>query len=102
MGRGGEPHIPILDHAHQTKGYFTRADFTFDAAANIFVCPGGKRLTNNGLVRDDGTAPYRASTKDCRACAYVTRNLYETEREHVCGLKKTPAFKRSARLRKKV
>lgn len=113
MGRGVEPHIPILDHAHQTKGYFTRADFTFDAAANAFVCPAGKRLLNKGLVREDGTMPYRASTKDCRACALkvrctkgvqriVTRNLYEAEREHVRGLKETPAFKCSARLRKKV
>jgi hypothetical protein len=33
MGRGIEPHIPILDREHQTKGHFTRADFTFDAAA---------------------------------------------------------------------
>jgi hypothetical protein len=113
MGRGVEPHIPILDHAHQTKGYFTRADFTFDAAANAFVCPAGKRLLNNGLVREDGTMPYRASTKDCRGCVLkerctkgvrriVTRNLYEAEREHVRGLKETPAFKCSARLRKKV
>ena len=113
MGRKIEPHIPILNHEHQTKGYFTRADFTFDAAANVFVCPGGKQLMNNGLVRDDGTMPYRASTKDCRECALkarctkgakriVTRNLYEAEREHVRGLKETPAFKRSARLRKKV
>lgn len=57
--------------------------------------------------------PYRASTKDCRECAMrarctkgskriVTRNLYEAECEHVRGLKETPTFKRSARLRKKV
>ena len=26
MGHGIEPHIPILDHEHQTNGYFTRAD----------------------------------------------------------------------------
>ena len=56
---------------------------------------------------------YRASTKDCRECALkarctkgakriVTRNLYEAEREHVRGLKEMPAFKHSARLRKKV
>jgi transposase len=113
MGRGIDPHVPILDREHQTKGYFTRADFIFDAAANVFICPGGKQLTNNGLVRQDGTMPYRASTKDCRGCALktrctkgtkriVTRNLYEAEREHVRGLKGTPAFKRSARLRKKV
>ncbi len=57
--------------------------------------------------------PYRASTKDCRGCALkarctkaasriVTRNLYEAEREHVRGLRETPDYKRSARLRKKV
>jgi hypothetical protein len=43
MGHGIEPHIPILDHEHQTNGYFTRADFTFDATANAFVCPAGKQ-----------------------------------------------------------
>jgi hypothetical protein len=113
MGREVKPHIPILDHAHQTKGYFTRADFMFDAAANAFVCPAGKHLLNNGLVREDGTMPYRASTKDCRGCALkerctkgvqriVTPNLYEAERQHVRELKETPAFKHSARLRKKV
>lgn len=113
MGRGIEPHIPILDHEHQTNGYFTRADFTFDATANAFICPAGKQLTNSGLVREDGTMPYRASTKDCRECALkarctkgakriVTRNLYEVAREHVRGLKETPAFKHSSRLRKKV
>ena len=28
MGRGIEPHIPILDHEHPTNGTFARADFT--------------------------------------------------------------------------
>ena len=108
MARGIEPHIPILDHEHQTKGFFTRADFTFDQVANVFTCPGGKQLRNSGLIRDDGTMPYRASTKDCRDCALkarctkgakriVTRNLHEAEREHVRTLKGTPAFDRSAR-----
>jgi transposase len=73
MGHGIEPHIPILDHEHQTNGYFTRADFTFDATANAFVCPAGKQLTNSGLVREDGSMPYCASTKDCRECALKAR-----------------------------
>ena len=113
MRRGIDPHIPILDREHQTKAYFTRADFTFDATANVFTCPAGKKLLNNGLVRDDGTMPYRASTRDCRDCALkarctkaasriVTRNLYEAERAHVRGLRETPEYKRSSRLRKKV
>ena len=39
-----EPHIPLLDREHQTNGYFTRADFTFDPQANAFTCPSGNSL----------------------------------------------------------
>ena len=63
-------------------------------------------------MREDGTVPYFASTKDCRTCALkprctkgtkriVTRNLFEAEREHVRVLKGTEAFERSARERRK-
>jgi hypothetical protein len=94
MRRGIEPHIPLLDREHQTNGFFTRADFTFDPQVNAFTCPGGKQLRSTGLVRDDGTVPYWASPKDCRTCPLkprctkgekriVTRNLFEAEREHV-------------------
>ena len=113
MRHGIEPHIPLLDREHQTNGFFTRADFTFDPQDNVFVCPGGKQLKSSGLVREDGTVPYFASTKDCRACALkprctkgtkriVTRNIFEAEREHVRALRETEAFERSARERRKV
>ena len=108
-----EPHIPLLDREHQTNGFFTRADFTFDPQAKVFVCPGGKQLKSTGLVREDVTVPYLASTKDCRTCALkprctkgkkriVTRNLFEAEREHVRALKGTEAFERSVRERRKI
>jgi transposase len=111
--RGIEPHIPILDHEHQTNGFFTRVDFVFDRLANTFTCPGGKTLSNNGQIREGGTMAYIASTKDCRGCTLkaqctsgvrriVTRNLYEADRERVRALRTTPAFQNSARLRKKV
>ena len=113
MQRGIVPHIPILDREHQTKGQFTRSDFTFNAKQNVFICPGGKTLKSSGLIRDDGTIPYLASTKDCRACLLkskcttgakriVTRNLFEAEREQVKALKDTKEFKKSARERKKI
>jgi transposase len=113
MRRGIAPHVPILDREHQTRGLFTRTDFSFDAEQNVFLCPGGNRLTSAGLVREDGTIPYSASTKDCRVCALksgcttgakriVTRNLFEAEREQVRALKGTEAFERSARERKKI
>ena len=47
----------------------TRADFTFDATANAFICPAGKKLLNKALVREDGTVPNRTSTRDCPGCA---------------------------------
>jgi Transposase DDE domain len=108
-----EPHIPLLDREHQTNGFFTRANFTFDAQANVFVCPGGKQLKSTGLVREDGTVPYFANIKDCRTCALkprctkgskliVTRNLFEAQREHVRALRGTEALERSARERRKI
>src|ERR1700722_3675051 len=106
MRRGIEPHVPLLDRERQTRGFFTRADFQFDDQTNSFTCPGGKALKSNGLVRDDGTVPYWASTTDCRACALkpactagvkriVTRHLFEKDRQHVKALKGTEAFERS-------
>jgi transposase len=113
MRREITPHIPIIDHEHQTSSTFIRADFTFDAEQNVFTCPGGKLLKSSGLVRDDGTVPYWASTKDCGGCALkpncttgskriVTRHLFEAEREQVRLLMGTKAFQQSARERKKV
>jgi hypothetical protein len=101
MRRGIEPHIPLLDREHQTNGFFTRAEFTFDPQNNVFVCHGGKQLKSTGLVRDDGTIPYFASTKDCRACALkprctkgtkriVTRNFSSKPSASRCGHCKEP------------
>jgi transposase len=113
IARGIEPHIPLLNGNGVTNGLFTRADFTFDAGANVFTCPNGKRLKSNGLIRDGGNVPYWASTKDCRVCPLksrctvgakriVTRNIYEGDRERVRASAETPIFKQSARERKKV
>ena len=103
MRRGIEPHVPLLDRERQTRGFFTRADFQFDNQTNSFTCPGGKTLKSSGLVRDDGTVPYWASTIDCRACALkpactagakriATRHLFEKERQHVKALRGTEAL----------
>ena len=105
--------VAILDHEHQTNGMFTRSAFAFDAERNLFTCPGGKLLKSSCLVRDGGTIPYWASTKDCGSCALkpgctkgakriLTRNMFEAEREQVRAIRGTAAFKQSARERKKV
>ena len=42
--RGIAPHIPIIDKSGRTDGTFSRADFTYDRAADLYRCPGGKEL----------------------------------------------------------
>ncbi|HEY0777399.1 MAG TPA: hypothetical protein VGD56_05475, partial [Gemmatirosa sp.] len=34
----------MLDRGGQTKGQFTHPDFSYDAPADAYVCPGGERL----------------------------------------------------------
>lgn len=112
--RGIEPHVPVLDSERQkAKGLFTRADFVFDPARNVYVCPSGHDMPTSGHVVPGGLRQYRASPASCGSCALkprcttglarmVTRNIHEDEREHVRQLAGTPAFKASARERRKV
>mgnify|MGYP001435550687 CR=1 FL=1 len=45
LGRGIEPHIPVLERKRQTKGKLTRDAFTYDALTDSFTCPEGKKLS---------------------------------------------------------
>ena len=38
------PHIPVIDKSGRSDGTFERADFTFDAENDAYICPGGKEL----------------------------------------------------------
>ena len=113
MDRGIEPHIPVWDKSNETKGKFTRADFTYDAERDLYICPGGKHLTWSGRVDQGRIRPYRASTRDCRNCALkprctkapsrkVSRDIDEPLRDRVRALAQTEAFEISRRERKKV
>ena len=66
--RGIEPHIPVWDKSNETRGQFTKADFTYDQTRDLYICPGGKPLTCTGKVDQGRILPYRASKKDCSAC----------------------------------
>ena len=112
MQRGIEPHIPVLDRSSQTKGMFTHRDFTFVQERNLFICPGGKELAFV-CRRSNDIMMYRARQADCANCALKSRcttgavrnlsvNAYEQARRHVAALAETEAFKKSARLRRKV
>ena len=42
------PHIPVIDKSKREDGTFSREDFTFDKERDIYTCPAGKILTDNG------------------------------------------------------
>lgn len=114
MDRGIEPHVPVWDKSVRTDGTFSRADFTYNAQADLYICPGGNALRTTGTVHDGRTRLYRARKADCDGCALkpqccpkapsrkVPRDIHEAARDRVRALADTPAFEQSCRERKKV
>ena len=120
--RGIAPHIPIIDKSGRTDGTFSRADFTYDRAADLYRCPGGKELkqyrrafrADHPDTPPDDTYRYRASKIDCDACALkpeccpngparkVTRSIHEDARDVARDIARTDAYVTSRRERKKV
>jgi len=54
-------------------GTFSREDFTFSKEGNVYICPAFKILTTTGKIMNDDMLFYRASTRDCAACAFKAR-----------------------------
>ena len=66
---GIEPHVTVFDKSARQDGTFSRDDFAYDHARDLYLCPGGKKLTTTGtLVNDNATMLYRASKHDCAGC----------------------------------
>ncbi|UWQ26677.1 IS1182 family transposase [Leisingera aquaemixtae] len=121
--RGIAPHIPVVDKSSRKDGTFERADFTYDAANDAYVCPGGKELRQyrrafskprEAKPDQDGMLRYRARKSDCDACALksgccpkapqrkVTRSIYEPSRDVARAIAQTTQYAISCKLRKKV
>jgi transposase len=112
--KGIEPHVPVIDKSKRDDGTFSRADFTYDADRNVYVCPNDKVLPTNGRLRADGMYAYYARAADCRRCPFkrrccpkepsrkLTRHQFETARDAARAIAKTPAYEQTRRDRKKV
>jgi DDE family transposase len=108
------PHIPVIDKSKREDGTFSREDFTFDKARDIYTCPAGKVLTTTGKIVNDDQLLYRASKLDCDACPFkmrccpkeparkIPRSIHEEARDVARALAKTQAFEQSCRDRKRV
>jgi transposase len=112
---GIEPHVTVFDKSARKDGTFSREDFRYDPAGDVYVCPGGKTLTTTGTrVNDGATLLYRASKIDCDGCALkprccpkevarkVPRSIHEGARDMARAIAKSWEGRVSRRLRKKV
>jgi len=123
VGHGIAPHIPVIDKSGRTNGTFERADFTYDAQNDAYICPGGKELKQYRRAYakprkprpdKDGILRYRARKSDCDVCALkprccpqqsqrkVTRSVYEPARDRARAIAQSTQYAISCKLRKKV
>lgn len=121
--RGIAPHIPVVDKSGRRDGTFERADFAYDAEADVYTCPGGKELKQSRRTftkprekkpDEDGMLRYRASKTDCDTCALKTRccpkeparkilrSIFEPSRDRARAIAQTTDYAISCKLRKKV
>jgi len=113
LDRGVQPHVPVIDHHHQTGGRFTRDQFRYEAAENVYYCPEGKTLAYGGRRRESQGYLYRSTEAQCEGCpqkrrctAGPYRRLFvheqELVRQAVRALVGTQAYERSRRARYKI
>src|SRR6201993_3567419 len=63
------PHIPVFDRSKRDDGTFSRSDFRYDRASDVYHCPAGKTLTTTGTLVNGGTTLlYLARKHDCDGC----------------------------------
>ena len=108
------PHIPVIDKSKRDDGTFSREDFSFDKARDVYICPAGELLRTTGMVSTDHGIRYRAPVPVCRVCPLkpkccpnmparrIVRDVNEDARDVARALAKSEAFERSCRERKRI
>ena len=112
---GIEPHVTVFDKSARKDGTFSRADFTYDHAGDVYHCPGGTALRTTGTLVNDGmTMLYTALQRECAGCALkprccpntparkVPRSIHEGARDMARQIARSWEGPTSRRLRKKV
>ena len=114
--------MPVWDKSESKEELYGRSDFTWEAEADRYLCPGGKPLLRNrrkfkkkrSRITKAKTIIYRASKADCDRCAMkaqccpgtdprkIDRSIHEDARDLARALATTEAFAQSSNQRKKV
>jgi transposase len=113
LARDIQPHIPLIDRRHQTRGHFTRDQFRYEPTENVYYCPEGKPLRYRSRRRDSQGYAYCSTAAQCQDCPQKKRctsapyrwlfvHGQEPARQIARSLAGTPAYIRSQRLRRKI
>ncbi len=114
VAHGIDPHIPVWDRGKREGGTFSRADFAYDEARDLYLCPAGKPMKTTGRIHTDGSYRYAASKRDCDICPLkprccptqperrVPRAPDEAAREYTRALMESEAYAASSGERKKI
>lgn len=114
VDHGIDPHIPVWDKAKRGDGTFSRTDFIYDKARDLYICPGAKLLKTTGRLHSDNIYRYIASKYDCDACPLkpkccpntparrIPRAPNEAARDTTRALMETEAYALSSGERKKI
>ena len=114
VDRDIDPHIPVWDQSTVAPdGKFTRADFVYDKAHDLYTCPGGRELKTSGTAHDGTTIKYIAKRSDCTACPLkprcttgrerrVQRDVNQQARDDTQSRMETEAYATSSSERKKI
>ena len=69
---GIKTHIPSIEESHRgygrNKGIFTKEEFSYKPADDIFVCPAGEILKRKKFRKKRKHYQYKASAKVCNKC----------------------------------
>jgi transposase len=72
---GLEPHLPAVQNSpSQRAGFYGKADFGYDAARDVYHCPGGAELSRQRELEDKGrTLHLYAHATACASCTLRSR-----------------------------
>ena len=59
------PHIPVIDKSKREDGTFSRNDFRYVEADDVYICPVGKTLRTSGTIVNDEQRLYRPLERTC-------------------------------------
>jgi transposase len=72
---GLEPHLPAVENSPSERaGFYGKSDFQYDAARDLYRCPGGAELARCREMTDKGRKLFNYHhPKACAACALKSR-----------------------------